>query len=56
MAYIVELPSISEWIKGFWLYVIKPLWWLWFLALGIGLLPVGLNYFFRWLKKRMSKK
>ncbi len=56
MAHIIELPSISDWIKVFWMYVIKPLWWLWLLALGIGLLPIGLNYLFGQLKKNMFKK
>jgi len=56
MAHFIELPPISEWIKDFWLYVIKPLWWFWLLALALGLLPVGLDYFFKWLERKMSKK
>jgi hypothetical protein len=55
MAHIIELPPISEWIKTFWL-IIKSLWWLWLLVLALGLVPVGLDYFFKWLKRKISKK
>ena len=52
---IIDISTL-EFIKGIWTYVIKPFWWLWLFALGVGLLPRGLDYFFRWLKKKMSKK
>jgi hypothetical protein len=56
MGHIIELPPALEFFQGIWVYVIKPLWWLWLLALALGLFPKGLDYFFRHLKKRMSKK
>ncbi len=48
--------SFLEIIKGIWMYVIKPFWWVWVIALGIGLLPRGLDYLSKWLEKRRTKK
>jgi len=56
MAHIINLPPTLWWLKGFWLYAIKPLWWLWLLALAFVLLQIGLDRFFKWLKKKISKK
>lgn len=47
---------VLEIIKGIWMYVIKPFWWVWVIALGIGLLPRGLNYLSKWLEKRRTKR
>ena len=52
---IIDVSTL-ELIKGIWTYAIKPLWWLWTIVLIVGLLPVGLNYLFKWLKKKISKK
>lgn len=47
--------SVSDLLKGFWL-VVKSLWWVWIIALGVGLLPIVLDYLFKWLRKKVSKK
>jgi len=45
-----------EFIKGIWDYAIKPLWWVWLLALAIGLLPTAIDFLFRKLKKKLKNK
>ena len=45
-----------EFITGMWDYVIKPLWWVWLLALAIGLLPTAIDFLFRKLKEKLKNK
>lgn len=47
--------SFLEIVKGFWI-IIKSLWWIWALALSIGLFPVIINWFSKWLEERRLKK
>ena len=48
--------SFLETIKGIWVYIIKPFWWVWVIAIGIGLLPRGFDYLAKWLEERRLKK
>ncbi len=47
-----ELPPISEFIRVFWLYIIKPFWWLWAICLGIILIKLGFTYLLKWIEER----
>jgi len=49
------MENIFEILKVFWL-IIKSLWWVWVIAIGIGLLPRGFDYLAKWLKKGRVKK
>lgn len=51
-----ELLSISEFIQGFWLYAIKPLWWIWTIVIGVALIKLGFEYLSRWIEGRRRLK
>ena len=46
----------TELIRIFWITFIKPFWWLWLFALGVGLLPRVFNYLAEWREKKRLKK
>ncbi|XOA43044.1 MAG: restriction endonuclease [Candidatus Nealsonbacteria bacterium] len=46
----------AELIRIFWITFIKPFWWVWIIAIGIGLLPRGFDYLAKWLEKKRVKK
>lgn len=49
------MESIFEILGIFWL-IIKSLWWVWALALSIGLLPVIINWFSKWFSKWLEER
>lgn len=50
-----SFQDVLESIKVFWI-IIKSLWWIWVIVLIIGLFPVIINWFFKWLEGRRLKK
>jgi len=50
MGHLIDISFLGT-IKGIWIYAIKPLWWLWILALAVGLLKPSIDYLFKRLER-----
>lgn len=55
MAKIINISS-SKFIRGLWMTIIEPFWWIWIIVLGIPVFRIFQSYFRKWLEKWFEKR